>query len=208
MTEGKAATPRDRAATEDRIVEAARQILVKKGPAALGINAVARAARVDKQLIYRYFDGLDGLLAALGERIAAWWVQRLTDEAPGVAPSSYPEMVEQLALRLLQVMRTEPLARQSLLWELADTAGAVQPLIRARSRAMVEWSQRVRGDLVPPAGIDAPALNALIIGAVSYVALAEQNARNVAGLASSDPANWDRIEQALIRMIRGAYRLE
>ena len=38
-----------------------------------GINAVARQAGCDKVLIYRYFNGLEGLLMAFAETTELWW---------------------------------------------------------------------------------------------------------------------------------------
>jgi AcrR family transcriptional regulator len=196
---------RDRGATAARILDAAEAILVAEGPSGFGVNAVARAAGVDKQLIYRYFGGLEGLLGALGERIAAWWQDRLLDETPDTPPASYGELMERLALRLLRVMRSEPLALQSALWELTDTSGLARTLAASRSRALGDWMARARGDLRPPDGIDAPAVNALVVSAVSYVVLAGRTADVVVGLPTDDPRTWERIEDAILRLVRGVY---
>lgn len=196
---------RDRGATETRILDAAQAILLASGPAGFGVNAVARAAGVDKQLIYRYFGGLDGLLAALGARIGLWWQERLDDTPPGPPPARYGALVERLALRLLHVLRTEPLARESALWELTDRSGLVRALSEARAAAIGGWLARRRGALEPPPGIDAPAVNALLVAGVSYLVLAARSAERVVGLATDDPATWDRVEAAVTRLVRAAY---
>ncbi len=197
---------RDRAATEARILNAAQTILTDQGPSGFGVNAVARAAGVDKQLIYKYFGGMDGLLAALGRRIAEWWQERLLDDAPGQPPVSYGDLIERLAQRVLFVMRAEPLARQSALWELTDTSGLVQALSASRAAALGAWMDRLRGDLTPPAGVDAPAVNAMIISAISYLVLTSQTSRSMIGLPTEDPRTWTRIEQAVSTLVQGAYR--
>ena len=53
---------RDRAATEERILTAVGEVLARDGFAAIGVNAIAKQAGVDKVLIYRYFGGLPELL--------------------------------------------------------------------------------------------------------------------------------------------------
>lgn len=58
---------RNRQLTEKRIVDAAKSLLAEEGFQAFGVNAVAARAGVDKVLIYRYFDGLEGLLKFIGE---------------------------------------------------------------------------------------------------------------------------------------------
>lgn len=196
---------RDRPATERRILEAAESILTEQGSAGFGVNAVARAAGVDKQLIYRYFGGLDGLLAALGERLAEWWQEKLLDGAPIVPPASYCDLIEVLALRLIQIMRNEPLVLQCVLWELTDGSGNVSALTAARARALGTWMVRTRGDLQPPAGVDAPAVNAMIVSGISYFVLASRTSGNVIGLAIQDEATWTRIEAAVRVLVQGAY---
>lgn len=197
---------RDRAGTERRILDAAQAILTAEGSAGFGVNAVARAAGVDKQLIYRYFGGLDGLLAALGGRLAEWWQDRLLADAPAMPPTNYGDLIEMLALRLVRIMRTEPLALHCVLWELTDGSGPVAALKVARSQALGVWMVQTRGNLHPPLGVDAAAVNALIISAISYLVLANRTSSHVIGLAMEDPATWTRIEAAIRLLVRGAYR--
>lgn len=196
---------RDRQATEARILEAAQSILVTDGPSGFGVNAVARQAGVDKQLIYRYYGGLDGLLEALGIRLAEWWQEKLMAGLPDKPAASYGELIELLALRLLAIMRTEPLALQTLLWELTGSESFVKSLSASRARAYGAWMARVRGTLQPPDDIDAPAVNALLIAAISQITLAGRNADTIIGLPVGDPATWDRVERSIIQLIRGVY---
>lgn len=53
---------KDRAATEKKIYDAFISLLEEKGPQGVGINAIAKKAGVSKELIYRYYGGLKGLL--------------------------------------------------------------------------------------------------------------------------------------------------
>ena len=59
--------------TEQKILQALEHLLLEQGFPAVGINSVARQAGCDKVLIYRYFDGLDGLLLAFAETNDLWW---------------------------------------------------------------------------------------------------------------------------------------
>lgn len=196
---------RDRAATEARILDAAQRILTDLGPSGFGVNAVARAADVDKQLIYRYFGGLDGLLEALGERIALWWQDRLSDGGAEPPPATYCELIERLALRLLFILRREPLALQSTLWELTDRSGLARALSASRTRVHAAWMARMRGEIPVPEGIDAPAVNAMLIASISYTVLASQASGAVVGMPSGDDQTWQRIEDAILRLVRGVY---
>jgi hypothetical protein len=64
----------------------------------------------------------------------------------------------------------------------------------------------MRGNLVPPAGIDASAVNALLIAASSQIVLAGRNTDTIIGLPAHVPSTWDRIERSLVQLVRSIYR--
>ena len=65
-------------ATKARILAAAASLLVEDGFSGFGVNALAVKAGVGKPLIYRYFDGPDGVLLALLETRARAARKKLT----------------------------------------------------------------------------------------------------------------------------------
>lgn len=54
---------KDRELTEKRILEAVGNIIENDGFEKTGVNAIAQRAGVSKMLIYRYFGGIDELIA-------------------------------------------------------------------------------------------------------------------------------------------------
>lgn len=62
---------KDRAATEARILQAARRIFTQRGYDAAGLREIADAAQANLSLISRYFGGKEGLLAALMDEFVA-----------------------------------------------------------------------------------------------------------------------------------------
>lgn len=62
---------KDRAATEARILDAARTVFARRGYDAAGLREVADVARANLSLISRYFGGKEGLLIALTDRFVA-----------------------------------------------------------------------------------------------------------------------------------------
>lgn len=196
---------RDREATERRILDAARAVLAATGSEGFGINAVARQAGCDKQLIYRYFGGLGGLIDAIGTDIASWWADRLRPLDALGRPDSYAELMQRLGLSVLQALRDDALMRQIVLWELTSPSDQVQRLARARSVALQSWMQRTRGDLVPPPGLDAAATNAVILAAIQHLVLAGTTASTFAGVPLGDEADWERMRNTLKRVISALY---
>lgn len=195
---------RDRSRTEEAILAAARDVLIEKGFGAWGVNAIARAAGCDKQLIYRYFGGLDGLAEALGTDVA-----RAIETALSVAPSqpaaSYAELVARLLDALVEVLRSNPLMQRIIAWELSEPNALTHSFAQARSRALADWIARLRGDLAPPASIDAPAINAVLIAAVQQMVLGSAATGSFAGLPLCDESDWDRVRLAIRSLALAAY---
>lgn len=198
---------RDRTRTAAAILTAARELLAEQGFQGLGVNAVARRAGCDKQLIYRYFGGLDGLVEAIGSDIADWIGEAVNGAVDGAEPveaADYATLTEQLVVRFLHALRGDPLVQKIVVWELSEPSPLVARLAAARTAALAAWMARQRGSLMPPSGVDAPAVNALLIGAVQMLVLSAAATGGFAGMTLDDQG-WDRIEAAVRRMARAVY---
>lgn len=193
---------RDRSATQRAILEAARAQLAEDGFQSFGVNAVARRAGCDKQLIYRYFGGLDGLVDTLGEHLAGWLVARLPIEP---RPSSYGALIERMAIGYLDALRADPLVQKMVAWELSDASPYVLRLTEARSRALLQWGAMAIGSLKPQANVDAAAINGLIIAGVQHLVLAASSTGQFAGMPLKSEADWDRVRIAVRSLVKCIY---
>jgi AcrR family transcriptional regulator len=196
------ARSRNRDDTRAAILAAAQSLLAEEGFSAFGVNALARRSGFDKQLVYRYFGGLDGLIDAMGETLATWVATRLEpilaqDPGPG-----YGDLLEAVLHAYLDALRADSLMQKLVAWELSDPSPQVRRLADQRARAMGELVARLRGNRVPSPGVDTPALNALLIAAVQHLVLAGATSGRFSGLALADDADWDRVKATLSRVIR------
>ncbi|WP_419253349.1 TetR/AcrR family transcriptional regulator [Caulobacter sp. ErkDOM-YI] len=198
------ASGRDRARTEAALVAAARQVLAEAGFQGFGVNAVARQAGCDKQLIYRYFGGLDGLVEALGVDLAAR-IEAGLSQGAAEPPRTYAELAERLILGFLDALRGDPLVQRIAAWEVAGPSPLVDRLTVARGQALGRWMARMRGDLTPPAGLDAPALNLFLIAAVQQLVLSASAAGAFSGVPLRSEADWDRVKAAALLIIQRVY---
>ncbi|MDE1994365.1 MAG: TetR/AcrR family transcriptional regulator [Rhizobiaceae bacterium] len=196
---------RNRAATEQAILAAAKRLLAEEGFQNFGINAVARGAGCDKQLIYRYYGGLDGLVEAIGADLGSWVRDRIPDDNGGMFLLTYGDLMERLTLLFLDALRGDPLMRRIVAWEVSENTEQVRRLSEARSKALAGWIDRMRGSLAPPKGIDAVAVNALIFAAVQHLVLSAAVSGQCAGLALKTAKDWEKAAVALKRIVRGVY---
>lgn len=183
--------------TTARILEAGLAILSEEGFAGLGVNSLARRSGADKQLIYRYFGGMDGFLAALGTRVAEGLTGAL--DGSGARPASYGQMAEALLLALFDHLQADANYRQLRLMEVAAPSTATAGFRAVRGAALARWVAAKGQALPPPPGCDAPALNAMLIAAVEGAAIL-----GAPGMEISE-ASRQRQRAALIRLIRGVY---
>jgi AcrR family transcriptional regulator len=185
----------NREETTERILEAGLALLAEEGFAALGVNTLARRAGADKQLIYRYFGGLDGVLAALGQRVAERMAAAL-DQAV-VPAATYAGVTEGLLLALLDHLRRDPQYGQLRLMEVVAPSTATAAFRAARGQAMAAYVNGRASGMVRPAGRDVAAINAALIAAVEGMVLL--------GPAGLDDAGGERQRAAVQALVGAVY---
>lgn len=192
--------PRDRAATERAIVEAAARLLSEHGFSALNVQAVAAAASVDRKLVYRYFGGIEGIVERLGADVT-WTLGEAADAVPA---ATYGQAAAELVLAYGRALTGDPLLRGLVAWETVEDAPALRALEVARSGAMRAWTAERLADIDRPDGRDVAAINAVLIAGVQMLALRRARARPFAGLPLDEPG-WARIEAAVTAIAARVY---
>ncbi len=196
--------PRDREATRQRILKSVGQLLARRGFPGFGVNAVAREARVDKVLIYRYFGGLPQLLEAFAERGDFW---PTAEEAAGAPPdvtsrwTAADWSVAQLK-GLLRGLRARPTTQEVLRWELAVSNDLTERLAEVRERRGIEMLGRVALDPKLQHRTEVPAIAALLSAGIIYLVLRSKTAPAWLGVSLESEEGWARIERAVETIVR------
>ena len=198
-----AATAKDREATKRRLIEAVGRVLARQGFQAVGVNTVAREAGVDKVLIYRYFDGLPGLVAAFA-REGGFWPD--LDELCGGDRQAFLALpfAQRMSLAVrnyLRAVRSRPLTREILAWRFLEKNDLTDALDTARAEAGAAILA-LAGQGVDRPDVDLPALHVLLGAAINHLAVRQDREPVFAGLPLDDPATWERVEAMLDRMVR------
>src|SRR5262249_19646139 len=147
------------------------------------------------------YGGLDGLCEAIGADLAESLAQDLKPLSGAPAPRTYAALMTRLALGLLDLLRNNRLMQQINAWESAAPSPLVQKLIAARAKRMMAWMLEMRGDLKPPEGIDAPALNAIVVAAIQQLVISAAANGQFSGVPLQTDAHWQRMRDALTNMI-------
>jgi len=192
----------DTQASKKLIIETAVRLLTEKGFTGLGINALAAAAGVDKQLVYYHFGGLEGVVRQLGQALTLW----LGTPLQPVQGEPYDRAAYRLLMEYVGALRKNPLVLRLLAWELVEPSAVLSELELTRSSAMAGWVNALRDAAQPvPAGVDAPAINAVLLAALHYLALREQSIGSFVGVEIKSPQGSARIAKAIETITRSVY---
>jgi AcrR family transcriptional regulator len=194
----QASGTRGREATKLRFIGAVGSLLAREGFNALGVNAVAEEAGVDKVLIYRYFGGMDELLAAFG-RSGDFWPT--LDEVIGYDVSELMKftVAERWAIglsRYAHSLRSRPVTREILAWELIEQNDLIQILRKVRE----EWFEELMGhfpDDPDATDSDLVATVLVLVGAIHYFVVLGRLQTDFSGIEIGTEAGWGHLDTVI-----------
>jgi AcrR family transcriptional regulator len=189
---------RDREATTERILAAVGEVLAREGFAAVGVNAIAKQAGVDKVLIYRYFGGLPELLAAWGKSGRFWPTIDEIVAGDAAAMLALP-MAERYALffeRFVDAMRERPLTIELLAAEVVQPT-ALTAILEAERE---QWGEEVGQLLGGEAFAQRPELRGLtllLVAGAQYLMVRSRGVRIFGGIDIRSDAGWAALKASV-----------
>jgi AcrR family transcriptional regulator len=195
--------------TEARLQEALGEILHEQGPGALGINAVAERAGVEKVLIYRYFDSLEGLMQAYAERSDFWpsLTEILGEEHALAHEPDRARAAAGMLANYAAALRRRPVTLDLLAWECAHRNPLTIALETVREQRAQELfaALNAAGFSLSPGGAE---LSALLSAAINYLVVRSRDIAVFAGLEVRGDAAWQRIEASMETVFRALFSVE
>ena len=198
---------RDRGATEQRLIAAVGLLLSKEGFESLGVNSVAREADVDKVLIYRYFDGMAGLLGAFG-RSEAFWPS--VEEVIGVGSADLRELplADRWAAglsRYARALRHRTVTREILAWEQVEKNELTEILREIREEWFIGLLDALPED---PTQTDADLVSSVlfIVAGIHYLIARSRRHSDFSGMVIDTDEGWDRIDGIILTICRRTFR--
>ncbi len=193
---------RDSEETRQKILKAFGRLLAEQGFENAGINAVARAAGVDKVLIYRYFGGMPQLLRAFAS--GGFWPA--TDELLGrpaaeAAHMEAPELARTLLKGHLRELRLRPVTQEIMRWEMIRKNELTGELAEAREKAGLELLGLEPFGSLTASDRDLAAVGALIHAGLTYLVLRAKTADLYMGLDLRRDEDWERLEKAVDELL-------
>jgi AcrR family transcriptional regulator len=197
---------RDRQITSRRLISAVGSILAKKGFKGVGVNAVAREAGVDKVLIYRYFGGLEGLVAAFG-KAGDFWPSSLELAGGDIYKFSQMPLEERLSAfgaNFIRSLQKRPLTQAIMAWEIIEPNELTDELERVREESILEFFQMFF--IKDNTKVDLQAIVMLIGAGVSYLVLRSKTIDFYGGIEIGSEKGWKRLQDGIDQIVRGVLK--
>ncbi len=183
--------------TEQKILQALGQVLLEQGFPAVGINAVARQAGCDKVLIYRYFNGLEGLLQAFAETTELWWEldEIITETAEQISQQPLQQFLQVLLKRHVEALQARPLTLEIMAWEMSAQNNLTVALARTRAERGMALVKTIRAHYRNP-NIDIGGILGVFGAAINYLII---RTRNSAPQHMTE--EWWRLQHTIAQMM-------
>jgi len=193
---------KDKNRTMQRLIAAVGSVIREQGFGAVGVNAVARKAGVDKVLLYRYFGDLETLLkeyvsASDSYRTAA---STLSHSIESLSRREIQRLGSQILLGQLRRLRDSPDLQEIYRWELSADNPVTRSLAEQREREGVALLSMF-AKRVDVSKMDLPAMIAVILAGGVHLTLRAKSANVFNGVELGTPAGWERIERAIDMLV-------
>ena len=195
---------RNRASTEEKILSAVGEILAEPGGSRrIGVNAIAERAGVDKVLIYRYFGGTEGLLAAFAEKSGLWPTVEDAARERAIPEGDLAQALAALVQGYLAALRRRPATLEAIAWDLGEK-NAISPSFDAfREQWRRDATARVFRHHKVPARVDIEAVLAVLAAAADHLAARGRRGGDFYGVALDDDVGRKRIDEAITAILKG-----
>ena len=187
---------KNRELTEKKIIDAVERIIENQGFEKLGINAVASEAGVSKMLIYRYFGGLDELLAHYLMQKDYW----ANTDTTILEQANVGESIKNMFRKQIKQMRNDIMLKRLCRWELTadnDNIRTLQDRRERNGRDLIQMVARLTGC----SNAEVASLATILSASISYLVLMEEQTSTYNGIDLQSEEGWNQIMEGIGLMI-------
>ena len=187
---------KNREQTEEKILEAVGSIIENQGFEKVGINAIATEAGVSKMLIYRYFGGVEELIAQYLIQKDYW----ANTDAAMINPGAVGDSIKSMFRRQVEQLRNDVTLRRLYRWELFTDNQNIRQLRNRREEngcRLIKMVSALTG--CPDAQV--AALASILSASISYLALLEDQCQSYNGICLQTDEGWNQLMQGIEMII-------
>jgi AcrR family transcriptional regulator len=198
---------RDRKNSETTLINAVHRLLLENGFQAVGINAIAEKAGLNKVLIYRYFGGLEGLLKTYAQRMDPF--PAIVTRVEIAIRKNHLNAPEEVGKAILTSIMEELSRNRSfvelLKWELTEKNQLTQSIAESREINGTRLTRLFDRFMPPGHDIDVQAVTALLTGGLFYLIMRADTADTFNGIPISTLEGRHRLLDGALLMASALY---
>ena len=187
---------KNREQTEEKILEAVGSIIENQGFEKVGINAIATEAGVSKMLIYRYFGGVEELIAQYLIQKDYW----ANTDAAIINPEAVGDSIKSMFRRQVEQLRNDITLRRLYRWELFTDNQNIRQLRNRREENGCRLIKMVSALMGCP-DAQVAALASILSASISYLALLEDQCQSYNGICLQTDEGWNQLMQGIEMII-------
>ena len=187
---------KNREQTEEKILEAVGSIIENQGFEKVGINAIATEAGVSKMLIYRYFGGVEELIAQYLIQKDYW----ANTDAAIINPEAVGDSIKSMFRRQVEQLRNDITLRRLYRWELFTNNQNIRQLRNRREENGCRLIKMVSA-LMGCSDAQVAALASILSASISYLALLEDQCQSYNGICLQTDEGWNQLMQGIEMII-------
>ncbi|GGE75477.1 AcrR family transcriptional regulator [Paenalcaligenes hominis] len=183
--------------TEQRIMQALEDQIRATGMVGVGINAIAERAGVSKELIYRYFDGLPGLMMQWMKNQDFWTSNSSTLRDPSAETNTPKELILKMLRAQISALQDNDALKEIRRWELIErneVSGQLAERREMAARPFIDELAALNDEM------DVPAMVSVMLAGVLYLSLRAKTESQFLGVPLRTSEGWKRIDNALIQL--------
>lgn len=187
---------RDREATEKRLLDTIGQMIIEQGFEKIGINAVSAQSGVSKILIYRYFNSMDGLIAAYIRKHDFWLNTSFEfSDTVQMLPT-----IKEMFYKHIERLRIDPVLRKLYRWELSCNNDIIKSLREQREKVGMNLIEQVCTLSGRPKQ-EIAVLSAIITTSTTYLAMLGDYCPVFNGISIDDDNGWKQIYKEVVNLL-------
>lgn len=194
---------RDKARTQDRLINTVGSVLEKRGYAGLTLANVGKASGLDRKNIYNYFGNFETLIKAYIDKKEFWKVEsknKIADILENTGRINKDQITDLLQDQFVTLME-DPGLQKIIHWEMAENSELLRTVADDRERVGEELFKILEKDFV---GNEAKMRSsfAMILGGIYYLTIhASSNGSTICGIDVNTEEGSQIVKETLDEMI-------
>ncbi len=190
--------------TKNKIISAVGEILLEDGFSELGINSIAKKAGVNKVLIYRYFDGLEGLYNVFAESIDPF--EKVADEVKKIIKTkkpAFPDLAMQVFSSIMDLIDNNEILAEVMRWEISSTNSIIKTFEEKREKSGMNIMSIIAENYKLPPAFDLNAIASLFTAGLIYLSIRSNRIDMYNGIPLRDKSLKERLRKVIKTSIEG-----